>query len=150
LTPVIRDLSRSECEAILARHHVGRIAFASGTRVDIEPLHYVFADGWIYCRTSRGAKVSIIEHHRWVAFEVDEVDGLFDWRSVVVRGGVYFLDSESPAIDQHSFAHGVDLLRALVPGTGTEDDPVPFRLLVMRIHLDEVTGRVATPASHRS
>jgi hypothetical protein len=71
------------------------------------------------------------------------VDGLFDWRSVVVKGAAYFLDSESPAVDQHAIEHGVELLRALVPGTGTENDPVPFRLLVMRIHLDEVTGRAS-------
>ena len=143
----IRDLSRDECEAILARNNVGRIAYAHASRVDIEPINYVFADGWIYCRTSRGAKVALIEHQPWVAFEVDEVDALFDWRSVVVRGGVHFLDSDSSPVHQHAFAHGVELLRKLVPGTGTDHDPVPFRLLVMGIHLDEVTGRAATPAA---
>jgi uncharacterized protein len=142
--PVIKDLSRAECEVLLARHNVGRIAYAAAQRVDIEPINYVFADGWIYCRTSRGMKTAILAHHRWAAFEIDEVDGLFDWRSVVVRGAVYFLDSDSPPIDQHSFAHGVDLLRNLVPGTGTEHDPVQYGTLVLRLHLDEVTGRVAT------
>jgi nitroimidazol reductase NimA-like FMN-containing flavoprotein (pyridoxamine 5'-phosphate oxidase superfamily) len=145
--PIIKDLSHSECEAILARHNVGRIAYARGARVDIEPINYVYADGWIYCRTSRGVKVVTIEHQHWVAFEVDEVDGLFDWRSVVVRGAVYFLNADSPPVDEHSFAHGVELLRALVPGTGTDHDPVAFRQLVMRIHLDEVTGRAATSQS---
>jgi uncharacterized protein len=130
---------------MLSRHNVGRIAYASGPRVDIEPINYVYVDGWIYCRTSRGTKVAVIQHHQWVAFEVDEVDGLFDWRSVVVHGGAYFLDSDSPAVDHHSFAHGVELLSALVPGTRTGHDPTPFRLLIMRIHLDEVTGRAATP-----
>jgi nitroimidazol reductase NimA-like FMN-containing flavoprotein (pyridoxamine 5'-phosphate oxidase superfamily) len=146
-TPIIRDLSRDECETILAGHNVGRLAFGIPSRVDIEPINYVYADGWIYCRTSRGTKVALIEHHPWVAFEVDEVASLFDWRSVVVRGSVYFLDSDSPPVDQHSFAHGIDLLRELVPGTGTADDPVPFRLLVMRIHLDEVTGRASMPGA---
>ncbi len=145
--PIIRDLSRAECEALLARHHVGRIAYAGGARVDIEPINYVFADGWIYCRTSRGVKSAILPHHCWAAFEVDEVKGTFDWRSVVVHGAVYFLDSDSPPIDQHSFAHGVELLRELVPGTGTANDPAPFRLLVLRMHLDEVTGREATSGS---
>jgi nitroimidazol reductase NimA-like FMN-containing flavoprotein (pyridoxamine 5'-phosphate oxidase superfamily) len=145
--PIIRDLSRAECEQLLARNNVGRIAYAAGPRVDIEPIHYVFTDGWIYCRTSKGVKSAILAHHRWAAFEVDEVKGTFDWRSVVVRGAVYFLDSDSPPIDQHSFAHGVEQLHQLVPGAGTENDPVPFRLLVLRLHLDEVTGRAATPAS---
>ena len=136
-------MSRAECEVLLARQHVGRIAYASGPRVDIEPINYVFADGWIYCRTSRGVKSAILAHHRWAAFEVDEVKGTFDWQSVVVRGAVYFVDSDAPLADQQSFARGIEMLRALVPGTGTEDDPVPFRLLVLRMHLDEVTGREA-------
>ena len=144
-SPRIRELSRTECEALLARNNVGRLAYAHAARVDIEPINYVFSDGWIYCRTSRGAKIAVIEHQPWVAFEVDEVDGLFDWRSVVVRGGAHFLDTGSTLVRQHSFAHGVELLRQLVPGTGTDDDPVPFRQLVMGIHLDEVTGRSATP-----
>jgi nitroimidazol reductase NimA-like FMN-containing flavoprotein (pyridoxamine 5'-phosphate oxidase superfamily) len=143
--PVIRDLSRAECEAILGRHDVGRIAYASGSRVDIEPINYVYVDGWIYCRTSHGVKTVILAHHHWAAFEVDEIDGLFEWRSVVVHGGVYFLDSNSPPVDQHSFAHGVELLRNLVAGSGTEHDPVPFRLVVLRLHLDEVSGRASTP-----
>lgn len=145
LGPVIRDLSRAECEAMLARGYIGRIAYAVGSRVDIEPINYVYADGWIYCRTSPGTKTAILAHHRWAAFEVDEVDGLFDWRSVVVRGSVYLLNSHSPPVAQHSFAHGVELLRKLFPRTGTEHDPVPFRGLVLRLHLDEVTGRAATP-----
>ena len=144
-TPIIRDLSRAECEALLSRHNMGRLAFAAASRVDIEPIHYVFADGWIYCRTSRGTKTAILSHHQWAAFEIDEVAGLFDWRSVVVHGAVYFLDSESPAVDRHSFVHGVELLGQLVPGTGTSDDPVPHRLVVLRLHLDEVTGREARP-----
>ena len=145
--PEFKDLSRAECDAILARHHVGRIAYATGSRVDIEPIHYVFTDGWIYCRTSRGVKSAILAHHRWAAFEVDEVKGLFDWRSVVVRGAVYFVDSDSPPADQESFARGIEMLRELVPGTGTENDPVPFRLFVLRMHLDEVTGKEATSGS---
>lgn len=133
---------------MLARHNLGRLAFASGARVEIEPIHYAFTDNWIYCRTSRGTKTAILAHHHWAAFEVDEVKGLFDWQSVVVRGGVYVLDSDSPAVDRDSFARGVALLQALVPGTGTDADPVPFRLVVLRLHLDEVTGRAAS--THRA
>lgn len=145
--PTIRDLSRSECEEVLARHNLGRLAFAAGARVEIEPINYVFSDGWIYYRTSRGTKTAILAHHQWAAFEVDEVEGLFEWRSVVVHGAVRSLDSDSPAVDVQSFTHGLELLRALVPGTGTDEDPVPFRLTVLRLHLDEVTGRAATTRS---
>src|ERR1700680_2898471 len=105
--PMIKELRRDEMEALLARNNIGRLAYAFADRVDIEPIHYVYADGWIYGRTSRGAKLETIQHNRWVAFEVDEVRGLFDWRSVVVRGCVYFLSADSPLPEQHSFVHGL-------------------------------------------
>ncbi|MEO7042035.1 MAG: pyridoxamine 5'-phosphate oxidase family protein, partial [Gemmatimonadaceae bacterium] len=95
--PRIRELSRLEIEEILARNHVGRIAFTLHDRVDIEPIHYVFDAGWIYGRTSQGTKLSTIEHHRWVAFEVDEVKELFHWRSVVIKGAFYLIDPDTSA-----------------------------------------------------
>jgi uncharacterized protein len=142
--PQFRELTRSECEALLARNNVGRMAFSLHDRVDIEPMHYVYADGWLYGRTSPGTKISMLEHHRWVAFEVDESEGLFDWRSVVVKGAFYLVDPGSSAVaEDPTMAHGVELLRSLLPETLTASDPVPFRRLVFRIHLDEVTGREA-------
>lgn len=142
--PQFQELGRSECETILGRNHVGRIAYAFHDRVDIEPIHYVFADGWLYGRTSRGSKLATIAHHRWVAFEVDESEGLFDWRSVVVKGSFYVVDPDTSTHQDPAFARGVALLRSLLPETLTGADPVPFRRSVFRIHLDEVTGRAAT------
>jgi uncharacterized protein len=143
--PVIRSLGRAECEAILARNHIGRVAYGLAGRVDIAPLHYVFLDGWLYGRTSHGAKLNIIMHNHWVAFEVDEVAGLLDWRSVVVRGGWYSYDSAPPS-EHASWERGIAALRELVPGTLTPNDPVPFRTVVFRIDTAEFTGRECRPA----
>ena len=85
--PTFRELPRDECDALLARNHVGRVAFSFHDRVDLEPVHYVYAEGWIHGRTAPGAKVAVLRHHPWVAFEVDEVEGLFRWRSAEHRYG---------------------------------------------------------------
>jgi nitroimidazol reductase NimA-like FMN-containing flavoprotein (pyridoxamine 5'-phosphate oxidase superfamily) len=142
--PTFRELSREQSEQVLGRNHVGRIAFTFHDRVDIEPLHYVFDDGWIYGRTSQGTKLTTIAHHRWVAFEVDEVRDLFDWRSVVVKGALYLIAVDTPDDRDPAFTRGVELLRALLPDTLTANDPVPFRRSVFRIHCDEVTGKEAS------
>ncbi|HEY5086256.1 MAG TPA: pyridoxamine 5'-phosphate oxidase family protein [Gemmatimonadaceae bacterium] len=141
--PVFRELERDEIEEILARNSVGRIAFSLHDRVDIEPINYVFEAGWVYGRTSHGTKLATIAHHRWVAFEVDEVKGMFVWKSVVVKGAFYLVDPDTSVRQDPAFAHGVDLLRELIPHTLTAHDPTPFRNSVFRIHLDEVTGRAA-------
>lgn len=142
-SPVFRELGQEEIEEILARNNVGRIAFSLHDRVDIQPINYVFDSGWIYGRTSLGSKLSTIAHHRWVAFEVDEVQGVFEWKSVVVKGAFYLIDPNTSVHQDPAFNRGVELLRELIPETLTAGDPTPFRNSVFRIHLDEVTGRAA-------
>ncbi len=141
-----RELSQVESERVLMRNHVGRIAYSFHDRVNIEPIHYVFDDGWLYGRTSHGEKLTIIEHHPWVAFEVDEVRDVYDWRSVVVKGAFYIIGDPGSEPEDPAFVRGVELMRALVPEVLTQDDPTPFRRSVFRIHIDEVTGREAVGA----
>ena len=50
--PVFRDLDFGEIEAMLKDHSYGRLAFSFRDRVDIEPIHYVYENGWLVCRTS--------------------------------------------------------------------------------------------------
>jgi uncharacterized protein len=146
--PRFRDLEPHECEALLSRNHVGRLAFAQGNRVDIEPLHYVHHAGWLYGRTSHGAKLEVTGYEWWpVAFEVDEVEDVFRWRSVVVHGGFYVLDEHGPEWERSEWRRGVELLRELVPDTFAEGDPVPHRRVLFRISVQEINGRESIPAS---
>lgn len=142
--PTFRALDKAESQAILSRNHVGRIAYSFHDRVDIEPIHYVCDGGWIYGRTSPGAKLATLSHHRWVAFEVDEVDGPFDWRSVVVHGTVYWLTPNSSNASERDAAAGLALLRTFLPETLTKDDPTPFRTVLFRLSASEITGRCAS------
>ena len=143
-TPTFRELTRDECHALLDAHHVGRLAFAYKDRVDIEPIHYVHDDGWLYGRTTAGTKLEIVTHNRWVAFEVDEVRGAFEWESVVVKGGLYLLRREGSAKEMETYDHGLKVIRRIVPTALTNADPTPERALLFRIHIDEMTGRGAS------
>ncbi len=143
--PLFRELDRAGIEAILARNHVGRIGYARDNHVVIEPVHYVFDDGWIYGRTSEGEKYEALgaTAYQWwpVVFEVDEVEDMFRWRSVLVHGGFYVVPRAETAV----WEHAVELLRRLVPDTFGPDDPVAFRTVVFRIAVREATGREAVP-----
>lgn len=145
--PVIRSLEPDECTAILARNHVGRLAYALRDRVDIEPVHYVHDDGWLYGRTSHGAKLATLQRNPWVAFEVDEVHALFDWSSVVVKGSFHLLDADGPPREHPVRERALELLRTLVPATLDVGDPTPWRDVVFRIAIDEVSGREARPGT---
>jgi uncharacterized protein len=131
---------------LLRRNNVGRLAYARANRIDIQPVHYVYADGWIYARTSSGAKIEMIDPRWWpVAFEVDEVQSLFRWRSVVVHGGLYTLHPDGTAEQGEIWEKALAALRTLVPETLRENDPVPHRTIVFRIAVQELTGLEAEP-----
>lgn len=140
--PVFRALERAEIDRILRRNTVGRLASSFRDRVDITPIHYVYADGWIYGRTAPGTKLLTLAHNPWVAFETDEVESLFAWRSVVVKGRVYVLDEDAPT---EVFERALARLRALIPEALTADDPTPARTMVFRISIDEAEGRASEP-----
>jgi len=142
--PDFHVLDRAECEALLTSQHVGRLAFSFRDRVDIEPIHYVYANGRIYGRTQYGTKVNVLAHHPWIAFEVDEITALFEWRSVVVHGRIEFPDPEGSPRDVERFAQAVELFRTLVPTAFDVDDPTPARELAFVIPVQEMTGRAAT------
>ncbi len=140
--PTLRELSREESEAILQRNNVGRIAYAIDNHVEIQPVSYVYADGWLYGRTSYGRKYEVLGEnlYQWwpVVFEVDETEDIFNWRSVIVHGGFYVIDEEAQRDD---WLEAVRVLRTLIPDTFGPDDPFAFRTVVFRIAAQDMTGR---------
>ena len=142
-TTTFRELTAAETDALLERNHVGRIAYSFHDRVDIEPIHYVYADGAFYMRTAPGAKLATLAHVPWVAFEVEEIEGPFDWQSVVAHGTVYVLSDSGSAEARAAYQHALARLRELSPLVLTDDDPVPSRRVLLKLHLSEVSGREA-------
>jgi uncharacterized protein len=124
--------------------HVGRLATSHRDRVDIVPIHYVYETGgstgaprpapsWRPSRTTAGWR------SRWT-----RCTGLFDWRSVVVKGGFYLLRPEGSSQEQELYEKGVAVIRRMVPVAFTDRDPLPERAIIFRIHVDELTGRAAS------
>jgi uncharacterized protein len=140
---VFREMSREEIELMLLRNKVGRLAFSFHDRVDIQPIHYVYERGWLYGRTSEGDKILSLSHNQWIAFEVDEVADVFDWRSIVIHGSFWILHPRGSPRAEELWAKAAELVSRIVPGALTEHDPVGFRQTLFRIAVADVRGREA-------
>jgi nitroimidazol reductase NimA-like FMN-containing flavoprotein (pyridoxamine 5'-phosphate oxidase superfamily) len=144
----IRELDQAEIAAVLRRNHVGRIGYTRRGKIDIQPVLYVFEEGWIYGRTSYGTKYENIAQtaYQWwpVVFQVDEVEDLFRWRSVLVHGGFYVLSRDASREERESWAHALEQVRTLDPAALGDNDAVPFRTVLFRIAVQEATGREST------
>lgn len=141
--PVFSALTDDECRVVLRRNHVGRLGFLNHGVVDIEPVHYIAADSWIFVRSAEGTKLHAFAHNPYVAFEVDEIDATFDWRSVVAHGTIYLMSEHGDNAEREDFDLALDALRSFIPETLTEGDPTPFRNTIYGLHVDRVAGRMA-------
>jgi len=145
-----REMSRDEIEVMLQRNRVGRLAFSLHDRVDVQPIHYIYERGWLYGRTSEGDKITALEHNQWVAFEVDEVTDLFDWRSIVIHGSFWIMHPRGSPRAEELWMKAAELVGKIVPGALTENDPVMFRQTLFRIAVGDVRGREATTQVKRT
>jgi nitroimidazol reductase NimA-like FMN-containing flavoprotein (pyridoxamine 5'-phosphate oxidase superfamily) len=85
----VEVLDRADCLDLLARSHLGRLAFLDlvGVLPIIVPVNYVLHEGAVTFRTDAGSTLSAALHGVGVAFEIDGLDEVrgTGW-SVVVRG----------------------------------------------------------------
>lgn len=138
----------AEARALIQRNHIGRLAFTLHDRVDIEPITYACDDGWIYMRTSEGHKVDVLRHHPWVAFQVDEIHSRNNWESVVVHGRIQGLPEDGTTVERAAREQAIAVLRSIDPAATGPSDAFPHRNQVLRLHLDEVSGRRAVSRPH--
>lgn len=65
---------------------VGRIGCTDGQMVYIVPISYAYDGEYVYCHTREGLKVQTMRQHPEVCFEVDRLDNMANWQSVVAHG----------------------------------------------------------------
>lgn len=141
LVPALGVLERAKCEEILSRNVVGRLGFTLHDRVNITPVHFAYEEGWIYGRTQPDGKLLPILRNRRVAFEVDEHEDLFNWKSVVVHGPLYLIEPDASEHEKVAYSIALRLLRRIVPSTLGDGDPEPFRNQLFRIQVSEISSR---------
>jgi len=72
---------------LLEANVTGRLGYTDGTRIYVVPVSYLlYDDRYIIAHSRQGQKIDILRKHPEVCLEVDEIDDLDNWRSVLVWG----------------------------------------------------------------
>lgn len=127
-SPVLDELTTTECRALLSDHGIGRVAVTTADGPAILPVNYDIVDGAVVFRTAPGAAPSLAAGTD-VAFEVDRIDeALSEGWSVLVVGPAAFITS----------ADTVQLLEERAHSDPWAGGP---RHVWLRIEPETVTGR---------
>jgi uncharacterized protein len=134
-----RELSRAEIDEFLRGQRIARLGCHSGGEMYIVPLIYAYDDGAVVAVTNEGRKTAMLRENPRVCVEVDsyDADGKGSWRSVIAYGT--YDELGGAAIEP-----ALSLLRerfARAAGRAAEARPLGPNVVVLRITLDEISGR---------
>jgi uncharacterized protein len=88
------DLTEQQIEHLLQTEIVGRIGGYAGDRIYVVPISYLYHEGSIYGHSGLGMKIEMMRERPQVCFEIDHIDDLANWESVIVWGTYEELEGE--------------------------------------------------------
>jgi uncharacterized protein len=83
---MIGELDEEQIDQVLRTETVGRIGCHAEGRTYVVPVTYAYEDGCVYGHSRPGRKLSMMRANPHVCFEVDHVDDMAHWRSVIAWG----------------------------------------------------------------
>jgi hypothetical protein len=134
-----RELLPREVDEFLRGQRIARLGCHADGVTYVVPLIYAYEDGAVVAVTTEGRKTAMLRENPRVCVEVDEydTDGKGSWRSVIAHGTYEELAGEE-------IETVLSLLReryARTAGRSAEPRPLGANVVVLRIRLDEISGR---------
>ncbi|MEO5603849.1 MAG: pyridoxamine 5'-phosphate oxidase family protein [Cyclobacteriaceae bacterium] len=91
---MLGKLTDPQIDHVLYSQFVGRIGCCTDEKMYVVPVTYVYYDGYIYTHSKEGQKVKMMRKNPKVCFEVDVMETMTNWRSVIIWGEYEELKSE--------------------------------------------------------
>ncbi len=147
---MLGKLSPVQIEQVLRAEVLGRIGCHARGRTYVVPITYAYDGERIICHSMQGLKIQMMRENPEICFEVEQVDNLACWRSVIAWGryeelhGVEAKDAMGLLIERvlpllssatAKLTHAEEHLLQ-----GKEYEPSP-QVVIFCIHLSEKTGR---------
>lgn len=141
-------LNDKQIDALLKSHITGRVGCHADNRTYVVPVTYVYDEGRIICHTSEGLKLEMMRKNPEVCFEVDNVQNMANWQSVILwgtfeeLGGKEAKEAMEQLIDRMKPFMSSETAHPLEPGESHERrENIGFTAIVYQIKIKEKTGR---------
>ncbi len=150
---MLGSLNPEQIVHVLQSQITGRIGCYSEGKVYIVPISYAYHNNNIYAHSKEGKKIHMMRQNPSICFQVDQLENLSNWRSVIVWGTYEELrypteQEEGRLILQHRLSPYA-ISETVQPGP--QEDPElpekphliekPQKPVVFRIKIAERSGR---------
>ena len=141
---LIHELTTAECEAVLRRNHIARLACSRDDHAYVVPVSFNYDGEHLYSFSTLGQKIVWMRENPNVCVEVDEIEDRFHWTTVLVFGR--YEELRSPVEHEHARERARGLFEqrdewwqpAIAKASMEHHVPVVYRIVISRI-----TGRRA-------
>jgi nitroimidazol reductase NimA-like FMN-containing flavoprotein (pyridoxamine 5'-phosphate oxidase superfamily) len=147
---MLGELNKEEIEDLLNTQLIGRIGCHADGVTYIVPVNFVYENPYIYAHSAKGLKIDNMRKNPEVCFEVDKIESLFIWQSVVCWGTfeeITDISGSEQAMQK--------IIRSIEPYLAKTEDAHPSHgildqtseigstkeLIIYRINLTKKTGR---------
>lgn len=153
---MLGELNPDQVEQLLRSEYVGRIGCHLDGRTYVVPVTYVYENGAVFGHTGEGLKLKMLRANPRCCFEVDHLDTMANWRSVIAQGSFQELRGAEagaamqrlvsrlrPLVTSESSqpSHGLPSGHGGAPPSSHQADLAGQEAITYRIVLGEVTGR---------
>jgi len=147
---MIKTLNIKDDIQLLKDNYIGHLAFIYLKRPYVVPITYYYdeSNNSIVSYSGEGHKINAMRINNKVSIEVNEIESINQWRSVLVHGEFEELENGDAKFQLHKFAEGVrnnilqkqdkelKFINEFSSKVSLETDPV-----VYRINISEMTGK---------
>jgi hypothetical protein len=83
---MLGNLDQDQIDHVLGSALVGRIGVYAEGRTYVVPVSYVYDGDSVYVHSGEGLKVRMMRTNPEVCFEVEQIDDMANWRTVIAWG----------------------------------------------------------------
>lgn len=83
---MLGELSEKQIDDLLKRQVTGRLGCQVDGMVYVVPINYVYDGSNIFAQSAMGKKIKMMSKNPDVCFQVDQIETIFRWQSVIAWG----------------------------------------------------------------
>lgn len=141
---MIEDMNDNQIVNVLQSQLIAHLACYADKKLFLVPITYAYKDGYLYCQSKDGLKIQLMRKNPAVCIEVDQIESMRNWRTVILWGEYEQLKNEKDKAKAQQIL--MDRIEPIYTGETVipqilEDYPEPFR-----IKINKQTGRYEKPS----